>query len=138
MKLIRPLSEQLPNQVTWKGMRSGKFDVRNTYRAVVGEVPEPDDIWKKIWSTKLHFRLQFLLWHIVASTLPIRSRLASIIDIPSSFCVLCGRFDETVSHLFSRCDLARMIWLQSSWGLRTEGVLCDLSTGTSALMTMHW
>ena len=88
-----------------------KFDVRSFYQALVGELTEPDDIWKKIWTAKLQFRLQFLLWRIVADILPTRARLASIIAIPPSKCVLCGRFDEMFGHLFGRCNLARMVWL---------------------------
>ena len=44
----------------------------------------------------------------------------SRMDISDLSCVLCNQEIESVSHLFSKCQVAKALWFSACWGYRLE------------------
>ncbi|XP_065630575.1 uncharacterized protein LOC136067976 [Quercus suber] len=59
-----------------------------------------------------------LLWRIATFTIPVKEVLGQRVELGNQECVLCQDGQETISHLFFHCPVARAIWFSSCWGLR--------------------
>jgi hypothetical protein len=81
------------------------------------------EVWFMLWGLKLQARLKHLLWKIAWDILPSRTnigRFVSSVDLDSWVCPFCKGPQETLSHLFLECDLARLLWWNSPWPLITS------------------
>ncbi|KAM6559138.1 hypothetical protein CsatA_028377 [Cannabis sativa] len=59
-----------------------------------------------------------VLWRtILSNALPIRSIIHKKFHIDDASCPICGVEEESMEHLFLKCDLAFHLWPSSPWGI---------------------
>ena len=109
------------DKLIWVLDSKGAFSVKSAYKANQ-DPPCGSSIlqWKEIWKIKAHDRIKMLLWRIRSNVLPIKNNLAIRIGTFDPNCVFCGKEPETASHIFFHCQVARAIWFDCSWGIRTD------------------
>ncbi|XP_030933289.1 putative receptor-like protein kinase At3g47110 isoform X1 [Quercus lobata] len=112
-----------PDKSVWLGETSGNFSVKSSY--LTEHVDRLDrkynKVWKKLWESKLHGRLNMFLWRLAKGELPLKTRLASnSIGCEDLSCVLCGEAEESELHVFRDCIVIRMLWFASEIGLRWD------------------
>ena len=109
------------DKLIWVLDSKGAFSVKFAYKANQ-DPPCGSSIvqWKEIWKIKAHDRIKMLLWRIRSNVLPIKNNLAIRIGTFDPNCVFCGKEPETASHIFFHCQVARAIWFDCSWGIRTD------------------
>uniref|UniRef100_A0A803QHZ7 Reverse transcriptase domain-containing protein n=1 Tax=Cannabis sativa TaxID=3483 RepID=A0A803QHZ7_CANSA len=92
---VKPLREG-KDKLFWKAAKSGNFSVKSAYWIHQHErFNESNSIWNKIWKTKLHPRLQLLMWK---------------------------EETEDLMHIITRCNITRGLWFQSRWGLQIDQI----------------
>uniref|UniRef100_A0A803P5V7 Reverse transcriptase domain-containing protein n=1 Tax=Cannabis sativa TaxID=3483 RepID=A0A803P5V7_CANSA len=111
----------------WMGEPNGTFSIKSACRLVKGhtETTTSSPTWKTIWNSKVHHRLKFLWWQLARDSFPTRGKLSTFMNLPSNLCPLCDQQIETTMHLFWKCNLAKAIWFNTRWGIRTECVMVD-------------
>lgn len=61
-----------------------------------------------------------LLWRVATNFLPTKDNLCRFLDEGELIYPLCNSETESIVHLFALCPVAKAIWFNSQWGLRTE------------------
>ena len=109
------------NKLIWVPNAKGVFTTKSAYKV---SNPHPnqsslsDQMWKNIWKIKVLERVRMLLWRIATYTIPVKEVLGQRLELDNQECVLCQDGQETSSHLFFHCPVAKAIWFSSCWGLR--------------------
>jgi hypothetical protein len=109
----------------WTPSPFGKFSTSSAYRFIsslrVSTYSSPFDPkqWKLLWKLNLNARLKLLLWKIAWDILPSKARLNVVFPISpaESLCPLCKMEEDSLLHLFFRCNFARIAWRSSFWPL---------------------
>ena len=112
-----------PDKSVWLGETSGNFSVKSSYLTEHGDRLDRkyNKVWKKLWESKLHGRLNMFLWRLAKGELPLKTRLANNgIGCEDLSCVLCGEAEESELHVFRDCIVIRMLSLASEIGLRWD------------------
>lgn len=81
--------------------------MKSCYDLILGEDQNNEAMWRLIWQSKLHERLELFLWRVVANFLPMNSILAARMGGSENRCGLCGQEAKTFSHLFRTCNVSR-------------------------------
>ena len=63
-----------------------------------------------------------LIWRIAADCLPTKANLARCLDIGEVLCPLCKTEVESSIHLFALCLVAKALWFNSNWGVRSDAL----------------
>lgn len=66
--------------------------------------------WNQIWSSKFPLKIRIFLWKLNLGILPTRKFLSVRISNLSLKCVWCDSYEETIDHIFWRCEIARWAW----------------------------
>ena len=109
------------NKLIWVPNAKGVFTTKSAYKVSnphPNQISLSDQMWKKIWKIKVPERVRMLLWRITTYTIPVKEVLGQRLELDNQECVLCQDGQETISHLFFHCPMARAIWFSSCWGLR--------------------
>ncbi|KAF4376804.1 hypothetical protein F8388_025675 [Cannabis sativa] len=105
----------------WKNSLVGKFSVKGAYWVEQQErFGEKEDLWRWIWSSKVHPRLSLLLWRVCSNVLPTGDKFPSV---EVNFCPLCHIAPESPLHLFTKCSIALALWFSSPWPIRIDRVM---------------
>lgn len=72
-----------------------------------------DQMWKKIWKIRVPERVKMLIWRIATNTILVKEVLGQRVELDSQECVLCQDGQESISHLFFHCLVARAIWFST-------------------------
>ncbi|KAF4361342.1 hypothetical protein G4B88_005132 [Cannabis sativa] len=105
----------------WKNSLVGNFSVKGAYWVEQQErFGEKDDLWRWIWSSKVHPRLSLLLWRVCSNVLPTGDKFSSL---DANSCPLCHNVPESPLHLFTKCSLALALWFSSPWPIRIDRVM---------------
>uniref|UniRef100_A0A803Q2T5 Reverse transcriptase domain-containing protein n=1 Tax=Cannabis sativa TaxID=3483 RepID=A0A803Q2T5_CANSA len=105
----------------WKNSLVGKFSVKGAYWVEQQErFGEKEDLWRWIWSSKVHPRLSLLLWRVCSNVLPTGDKFPSV---EVNFCPLCHTAPESPLHLFTKCSIALALWFSSPWPIRIDRVM---------------
>ncbi|KAF4376750.1 hypothetical protein F8388_025621 [Cannabis sativa] len=105
----------------WKNSLVGNFSVKGAYWVEQQErFGEKEDLWRWIWSSKVHPRLSLLLWRVCSNVLPTGDKFPSV---EVNFCPLCHTAPESPLHLFTKCSLALALWFSSPWPIRIDRVM---------------
>ncbi|KAK7857021.1 putative ribonuclease h protein, partial [Quercus suber] len=70
-------------------------------------------IWKALWQLNIPQKIKHFTWRAGRDILATKMNLAKRKIAPSGMCELCGKEDETVSHLLWFCDHAKGVWTSS-------------------------
>ena len=63
-----------------------------------------------------------LIWRIAADCLPTKANLARFLDIGDELCPLCKAEVESSIHLFALCLVAKALWFNSQWGVKSDAL----------------
>ena len=108
-----------PDKLCWIADPKGVFSVKSVYKLNLSHTwpCNPDPCSKALWKCKLHERLKTLIWRIGCNALPTNLNIFSRLSIGSPLCPLYGVEVESISHLFFKCEVTRVFWFGTSWGI---------------------
>ncbi|KAF4346573.1 hypothetical protein F8388_018112 [Cannabis sativa] len=108
----------------WMGEPSGLFSIKSSYRVVRGgtTIIPAETKWKMIWNSTVHPRLKLIWWQLERDAFPTEGKLAKFMELNNVYCPVCGEEMETIFHLMWKCTLAKVIWFNSSMGIRVDRV----------------
>lgn len=107
----------------WTPSTSGRFTTNSAYLAIIhNSLPDlschQSSVWKELWKLKLNDRLKLSLWKIAWNILPTDDRLKFFQPVYClKLCLLCQAAEDSLHHLFFKCDIARVVWRNSPWPL---------------------
>ncbi|OVA10294.1 Reverse transcriptase zinc-binding domain [Macleaya cordata] len=108
----------------WDLTRDGKFTTKSAYHGLRGIRDDPTSkVWKKIWRTKIPYRVQVFIWRCAKNALPTRDNLSLRVQLPSILCPFCQTSPETIMHVLITCPISSRIWFQSRLNMRTVAFL---------------
>ena len=85
-------------------------------------------ITPKIWKTAIPEKIKIFLWLAMKNKILTAENLKKRGWEHPSSCVLCGKEDETVSHLFLSCQFSRQMWSSVRSKLNLDGLPDELQT----------
>jgi len=98
----------------------GSFSVNSCYRIlemwslIDDNIPESEErVLALIWKGQSPLKVLAFVWTLLLDRIPTRMDLAFrgvLNEEASKSCVVCGREEETASHLFLHCDVVMRIW----------------------------
>ena len=68
----------------------------------------------------IHVRLKLLIWRITLNLLPTKVSLNWFAPELDTTCIICGEQPESIIYLLWYCSLARVLWFNNKWGIRTN------------------
>jgi hypothetical protein len=98
----------IDDSVVWLLGKKGKFTVKSVYNALTSS--SNGVYYKKIWRGKIPEKIKIFLWLISNGAILTRDNLVKRNRQGDPSCVFCDN-EETISHLFFQCPVARAIWL---------------------------
>ncbi|CAN0907795.1 hypothetical protein LINGRAHAP2_LOCUS24991 [Linum grandiflorum] len=110
------------DRFVWSFCRDGKYTAASGYRLShtlasqregrkFGVELHDEHLWARLWSLNIQPKLRFFLWKIVHGILPTFDALQSRhLDVPS-LCPVCNGADESITHLFISCVVAKQLSL---------------------------
>ena len=97
----------------WKAEGSQSFTVNSAYNKVrrVSD-GESSPIYCRLWRCKALPSVVFLAWRVMENRIATRVNLVRRggVVVENSVCCLCGKVDESSSHLFVVCDFTWRVW----------------------------
>ena len=81
-----------------------------------------ETLWPSLWKLRMHERLKVFLWRLVSNALPTNLCINQKTGVGDPICPLCGKKDESYSHIFLKCQVIKPIWFGLSWGLYPERI----------------
>jgi len=96
------------DDVTWALENDKCFSTKSLYRFISHRGVREKEA-ENIWKTKLPMKIKVFLWQLAHNKLQSAMALKRRGWKGSARCLLCGR-QETVSHIFFSCSLARFVW----------------------------
>lgn len=84
------------------------FTSKECYLSMVANLNQ-SAFWKTLWKIRVPPKVLIFLWKIEHKILPINLLLSSRLHLPAS-CKWCGYQEESLDHLFLRCELASWCW----------------------------
>lgn len=106
----------------WKSEDSGAFSVKSAC-AKLEDLVLRDDVWREeekgvfanLWKSPAPSKVVVFTWRTLLNRIPRISNLVlrhAIGPKVSHLCPLCGKVEESTTHLFLHCDLASLVWLK--------------------------
>ncbi|KAK6786237.1 hypothetical protein RDI58_014762 [Solanum bulbocastanum] len=94
----------------WMLDTKGIFSVKSAWN-YVRHKEEPNQIYKRIWTKGLPFKMAFLIWRLWKFKIPVDDRVRRWGIAGPSRCWCCVHPDqETLAHVFLRLDIANRAW----------------------------
>ena len=95
------------DQIVWRWSRTGRFSVHSLYSWLdFGAIPNSS--FSTIWNANIPLKIRIFLWLAKQNKILTRDNLGKKGWIGDQSCVFCTS-QESVSHLFLLCPLARQI-----------------------------
>ncbi|XVE74298.1 hypothetical protein DITRI_Ditri12bG0005600 [Diplodiscus trichospermus] len=124
-----PLSNRVNHdKVYWLDSTVGELPVKSAYvaaRRILGKrVLDLDDrvpIWCDLWTACVPPSVKYFFWRSLRTILPTCSNLQSRHLQINNQCCVCGKFGETLDHIFFHCEFSSSIWLQQR-GIRSPPI----------------
>uniref|UniRef100_A0A803PE03 Reverse transcriptase domain-containing protein n=1 Tax=Cannabis sativa TaxID=3483 RepID=A0A803PE03_CANSA len=80
-----------------------KFSISNTYLLLFSK-PEKKDWCKHVWDRLVIPKHKFILWLVLWDRLKTKDRISKYDTQVDLTCLLCGKGNESVQHLFFQCE----------------------------------
>uniref|UniRef100_A0A2N9GB01 Reverse transcriptase domain-containing protein n=1 Tax=Fagus sylvatica TaxID=28930 RepID=A0A2N9GB01_FAGSY len=111
-----------PDKLVWIHEPKGLFSVKSAYKCNQLEHPHisGSNIWSKLWKLNLHERSKMFIWRLGSGVLPTNLNFFLRVGHGNPKCPLCLTEDESIEHLFFKCNFARAMWFGLSWALRPD------------------
>lgn len=96
-----------PDVTAWKLDKKGRFIVKSVYNGLTKN--DNGVSHKRIWKGKTPAKIKILLWLMSSNAILTKDNLLKRNWQGDPKCAFCDN-DETISHLFFQCPVARVIW----------------------------
>jgi hypothetical protein len=96
------------DSIIWQFNSSGRYSVQSLY-AVVSDRRVRQVFTPVVWKLHVPSRLHIFLWLIANNKILTRDNLTKRRVVDDATCLFCGE-NETVSHLFFECCVAKVVW----------------------------
>ncbi|GER44510.1 RNA-directed DNA polymerase (reversetranscriptase)-related family protein [Striga asiatica] len=119
--------------LTWLPHKQGKFTIKYAYSAILKtkmlslKQPESSNsrlieqkIWKTTWELKIKQKIKNFLWSCWFKFISTQDQLKKKCIQVDPICCICGKFEESLEHIFFHCDRASKVWKLS--GLDWSGL----------------
>ncbi|XP_021278515.1 uncharacterized protein LOC110412305 [Herrania umbratica] len=126
--LSLPLSVGRPvDHPMWFDSKGGDYTVRLGYRLLCSEIEGFNgastsihmlSIWRKLWSLRIHRKINMFAWRMINGCLPTRAALIQRRLNVDSGCTFCDEGLKTDFHIFRNCPFAKAVWIATEWGFR--------------------
>ena len=63
---------------------------------------------------------KMFLWRIASNVMPTKQNLANRMGEMETWCPLCQVEQESITHLFCHCPVAKVIWFSQCWGILSD------------------
>lgn len=95
----------------WKWTDTGTFTVKSAYGAIKNE-PHISNNLHRIWKTKAPPRFKVFGWIMIRNKILTIDNLQRKGMILVNRCIMCKKANETVKHLFYRCEISLQIYTE--------------------------
>ena len=102
------------DELMWAFSKNGLFSLKSAYLIAMGLNPLNLNTmsFNWVWKTDTPPKVQFFMWLCLHGSLPTAEVLGSRGLILDSVCKICNKENETIEHLFKRCDFVHNFWQQ--------------------------
>lgn len=127
VELIRTIpisSTDQEDRFIWRGTTKGVFSVKSAYhiqKELEGSLAagcslrrEGSEVWKRLWRLNIPNAEKVFFWRACHNILPTRDNLIRKNIIDDACCPVCGREDETITHILWSCPSAQDVWSAAS------------------------
>ncbi|KAF4350253.1 hypothetical protein F8388_017637 [Cannabis sativa] len=119
INLITRLPGGYVDRLIWKDSTAGLFSTKEAYKAIIRRrLGVKDKTWSDLWKSPQQER------RLGRDILPFGNRLKMIFG-NSETCYICKADDDSFIHLFCKCPLAKALWFDSVWSVRSENLRFD-------------
>ena len=87
-----------------------QYRIADGYRMLMGD-QEKVRWYEQVWNRGNFPKHSFICWLSVLGKLLTKDRLAKFAHIEDKICVICGKEEETIKHLFFECERTKK-WLE--------------------------
>jgi len=109
-----PLSKDRDDTLQLKDEEGDNYIVKSAYKKLLGtNQGEQNEIFKIFWKTRALPTTQHFAWKVILNRVGTKLNLRRKGIITSStLCVMYGNAEESNSHLFFTCKIAKCVWKQ--------------------------
>jgi hypothetical protein len=135
IKQIPLIKEQVEDQLMWPHSKDGIYSVKTGYNILKHwkDTEDPgsthgnpnNTLWKNLWTLQTIPRHKIMLWRILQEAIPVKSALNQRGIQCQILCPCCFQKEETIDHIFMKCQHATKIWFGSKLGVNFNN--CNLS-----------
>ncbi|KAJ1389468.1 Ribonuclease H domain [Sesbania bispinosa] len=106
------------DRLCWPYSPHGEYTVKIGYQIAKASTdsgplqgdPHMQVFWKNLWSIPAPQKIKLFLWKAASKSLPVRGALHRRHLAQSPLCPICSQEEESIDHLFLRCDWTRAFW----------------------------
>jgi hypothetical protein len=106
------------DSIMWSFSSSGQYSVQSLY-AIINHRGVTPVFGHTVWNLNIPSRVQFFLWLLSSNRLLTRDNLAKRREVNYPTCLFCDE-QESISHLFFQCCVAKHVWAAISGWLERE------------------
>jgi len=123
------------DRLRWGHQAKGTFSVKEAYSILAGwSNLKPKKEWVRLWDAKIWPKISVFLWLVCKRRILTWDNLRKRGMQGPSWCVMCGKEEETLDHLLDTCDLASSLWDKGAQLFRRT----DRQRGTPDKTIQHW
>ncbi|OVA12342.1 Reverse transcriptase zinc-binding domain [Macleaya cordata] len=127
-----PLNQDQDDVFRCKFSNATNFSVKECYEHSCMEDGDKFPV-KMLWRKGVPSKVSFMIWSVFQNAIPTMDNLRRRGMVVRNRCWLCKQQEETVSHLFIHCSMARSIWQYFLRPFKVEWV-----TTTSIMDHFFW
>lgn len=103
------VAQDKQDELVWKTTTSGSLSLKEAYQFKAHQY-QPLNWAKIIWSQHIPPSKSLLVWRMMHDKLPCDENLKHRGCSLASICNLCGKHEDSTSHLFFQCSYSMQIW----------------------------
>lgn len=119
--MIPPSPDKGADRVAWRCTGDGLFSNASAYASLLEpSLMVKDSIYNGVWKWKGPERFRTHLWKMTQSALVTNVWRKRRGLVESDICPVCGREEESLSHVFRECERVQMMWRLVARGRLTQ------------------
>jgi len=123
------------DRLRWGHLPKGTFSVKEAYGIIAGwSNQQQQKEWSRLWEAKLWPKISIFLWLVCKKRILTWDNLKKRGMQGPSWCVMCGKEEETMCHLLDGCDFASALWDTGAQLFRRS----DRRRGTPDISVQQW
>ena len=106
---IVEVKNQIRNTRSIQSVMIATYSIKENYMFIKGT--HEKQFWASmVWARFSIPKHKFILWHAVQDRLKTKKRLQKMKIVIDSYCLICGKVNETSDHLFFNCEFNMNVW----------------------------